>query len=80
MKHDRKGISNELKSVADREKRSVMHVYNTKEKILYVYYIDKKSGKKNVNVLPTMHDNVKITKDKRKNPTYTQCMMTRKEA
>ena len=52
MEHDRKGIPKELKSVADRKERSVMHVCNAKEKIMVVSYIDKKkSGKKNVIVL-----------------------------
>ena len=63
MKHDRKGIPEELKPVADREERSVMHVHNTKDKIMLVSYIDtKKGGKKNVIVLSTMLDNVKIAK------------------
>ena len=67
MKHSGKSIPKELKPVADREERYVMHVYNTKEKIMLVSYIDKKkSSKKNVIVLPTMHDNVKITKDQQK--------------
>ena len=47
MKHDRKGIP-----VVDREEKSVMHAYNTKEKIRFhlVSYIDKKkSGKNNDN-------------------------------
>ena len=49
MKHDRKGISKELNLVADRGERSVMHAYNTKEKIMLASYIDKKkSAKKNV--------------------------------
>ena len=70
MKHDRKSIPKELKLVTDREERSVMHVYNTKEKIKLVSYIDeKKSGKKNVIVLLPMHDNVKITKNQRKKPS-----------
>ena len=46
MKHDQKGIPKKLKPVADREERSVMHVYNTKEKIMLVSYTDKKSGEK----------------------------------
>ena len=48
-----------------------MHVYNTKEKIMLVSYIDKKeNGKKNVPV-NTMHDhdNVNITKDLGKKPS-----------
>ena len=37
---------------------------------MLVSYIDKKkSGKKNVIALSTMHDNVKITKDQRKKPS-----------
>ena len=70
MKHDQKGIPKELKLVTDKEERSVMNVYNTKEKIMVVSYIDKKkSGRKNVIVLSTMHDNVKFTKDQRKKPS-----------
>ena len=64
MKHDRKGIPKDVKLVADREEKSVLHVYNTKEKIMLVSYINKKkSGKKNVTVLSTMRDNIKVTKD-----------------
>ena len=59
-----------MKSVADREERSVMHVYNRKEKIMLASYIDKKkSGTKNVIVLSAMRDNVKTTKDQRKKPS-----------
>ena len=64
MKHDQKGIPKKLKPVADREERSVMHVYNTKQKIMLVSYTDKKSGEKNVIVLSIMHDNIKITKER----------------
>ena len=45
-----------------------MHVYNTKEKIMFASYIDKrKNGKNNVVVLSTMHDSVKITEDQGRN-------------
>ena len=65
-----KGHPKELKSVSDSEERSAMHVYNTKEKTMLVFYIDRKeSGKKNVTILSTMHDNVKITKDQQKKPS-----------
>ena len=37
--------------------------------MLFSYVDKKKSGKKNVIVLSTMHDNVKITKDQRKKPS-----------
>ena len=64
MKHDRNCIPKELKPVADREERSTMQVDYTKEKSMLASYINKKkSGKKNVILLSTMHDNVKITKD-----------------
>ena len=70
IKYDRKGIPKELKPVADREERSAMHVYNTRDKIMFFSYIDKKeNGKKNILVLSTMHDNVKNTKGKPKKPS-----------
>ena len=48
---------------------SVLHVYHEEKKILLVSYIDKKkSGKKNVIILSTMHENLKVTKDQRKKP------------
>ena len=57
-------MKHELKSVADREERLVMRFYNSKGKIRLVSYIDKKkSGKNNLIVLSTIHDNVKIPKD-----------------
>ena len=47
-----------------------MRFYNTKGKIRLVSYIDKKkSGKNNLIVLSTIHDNVKITKDQWKKPS-----------
>ena len=46
-----------------------MHVYNTKEKIMLIPYIDeRKSCKKNLIVLSTIHDHAKITKHERKKP------------
>ena len=63
-------MKHEFKSVADREERSVMRFYNTKGKIRLVSYIDKKkSGKNNLIVLSTIHNNVKITKDQWKKPS-----------
>ena len=37
MKHDQKSIPKEIKPVADGEERSVMHVYNIKEKIMHAW-------------------------------------------
>ena len=42
MRHDRKGIPKELKSVASREEKSVMYVYHTKEKIMLTFHINKR--------------------------------------
>ena len=48
---------------------SVLHVYHEEKKIMLVSYVDKKkSGKKNVIILSTMHENVKVAKDQRKKP------------
>ena len=52
MRLDRKGIPKEIKSLENRDERSVLHIFNNDEKILLVWYIDKKkSGKRNVVVL-----------------------------
>ena len=49
MRLDRKGIPKEIKSLENREKRSVLHVFDSDEKTLLVSYIDKeKSGQRNV--------------------------------
>ena len=49
LKHKQKGIPKVLNPVVDREGRSAMHVYNSKDKTILVSYIDKKeSGKNNV--------------------------------
>ena len=70
MQHDRKGKPKELGSVANREEKSVMYVYHTKEKIMLTYYINKKKlDKKNVIVLSSMHDSVKVTEDQGRKPS-----------
>ena len=69
MKHDRKGISRELKPIVGREEKYVMKIYIPKEKIILLSNIGKKkSSKKNVIALPTMHDNVKSMKELQKKP------------
>ena len=69
MRLDRKGIPKEIKSLENREKRSVLHVFDSDEKTLLVSYIDKeKSGQRNIVVRSTLHDEVRLTKDKRKKP------------
>ena len=64
---DRKGIPKEIKSFKKREETSILHVFDNDEKILPVSYIGKKkSGKRNVVVLSTLHDEVRVTKDERR--------------
>ena len=67
IRHDRKGIAEEIKALNNREKQSTMYVYDKDTpKVMLVSYIDKKkTRKKNVTVLTTIHDKVKTTKDKR---------------
>ena len=67
MRHDRKGIPKEVKATGNREEKSVLYVYHKEKNIMLASYIDKKkSGKKNVIVLSTMHDSVKVTNNQRK--------------
>ena len=67
MRLDRKGIPKEMKSLENREERSVLYVFGSDEKILLVLYIDKnKCGKGNVVVVRTLHDEVRVTKEKKK--------------
>ena len=69
MRHDRKGIPNELKVMTDRDEKSTLSVYRQDKEMMLVSYIDKKkSGKKNVIALTTMHDKVKVTNDQRCKP------------
>ena len=52
MRLDRKGVPKEIKNLENREEISVLHVFDSNEKILLLLYIDKKkSGKRNVVVL-----------------------------
>ena len=79
MKHGQKDIPKKLKPVADREESSAMHVYSTKEKIMLVFYIDKKkSRKKNLIVLSRPANCTVLWKTSER--SHTQCMITQKEA
>ena len=67
--HDRKGIPKEVKVIGNREEKSLLYVYHKEKNVMLASYIDKKeSGKKNVFVLSTMHDSVKVTNNQRKKP------------
>ena len=70
MRHDRKGIAQEIKSLDEREEKSVKWWYKeSDEKNMIVSFVDKKKkGMKNIVVLTTMHDTVSVTKDQRRKP------------
>ena len=69
MRHDRKSIPKEVKVIGNREEKSMLYVYHKEKNIMLASYIDKnKSEKKNVIILSTMHDSVKVTNDLGKKP------------
>ena len=69
MRDNRKGIPNELKAMTDRDEKSTLSVDRQDKEMMLVSYVDKKkSGKKNINALTTMHEKVKVTNDERCRP------------
>ena len=69
LRTDRIGIPTEIKQMNERESPSSLYVYNEEQRTLLVsYVIKKKSGKKNVLVLSTMHKSVLTSKDERQKP------------
>ena len=72
MRSGRVGIPNEMKEIKQREDLSTMYAFTEGNKLLLVsYVVKKKSGKRNVLVLSTMHKDVKVTKDARLRPHVT---------
>ena len=64
VRQNRKGIPEEQREVKSREETSAIFMQNDKNNIFLVSYIDKKkSGKKIVVLLTTMHDTVKVIND-----------------
>ena len=69
MRLDRKGIPAEIKKIDKRDERSTSYVHNKDDDLMLVSYVDKKKNrKKNMVVLTSMHDNVRVTKDERRKP------------
>ena len=69
MRHDQKRIEKELKVMKNRDGRSVLYVHHQEKNIMLVSYINKKkSGKKNIIGLTTLHDAVKVSNNKRSKP------------
>ena len=69
MRLDRRDLPPEIKKVEKHDERFTFYVHDKDDDLMLVSYIDKrKSGKKNVVVLTSMHDNTQVTKDERKNP------------
>ena len=66
---DRKGIPPQIQKVDNRNKKSIFFVCGEDDDLMLVSYIDKKnSGKKNMVVLTSMHDKIKVSKDERRKP------------
>ena len=62
VRTDRKGIPKEMKELRDREEKSTKNCHSEDNKLLFVLYVDKKkTGKKNIIVLPTMHKSIGVT-------------------
>ena len=58
-----------MKRVVDREEKNTAFCYSDDEKTMPLLYIDKKKkGKKNILVLTTMHNQLKLSVDERKKP------------
>ena len=69
VRTDRKGIPKEMKELRDREEKSTKNCHSEDNKLLFVLYVDKKkTGKKNIVVLSTMHKSIGVTRDRRKKP------------
>ena len=69
MRLDWKGISAEIKKIDKRDEQFTFYVHGKDDDLMLVSYVDKKkSGKKNVVVLTSMHDNVRVMKDERRMP------------
>ena len=66
---DRKGIPAEIKKIDKPDEQSTFYIHGKDDDLMLVLYVDKKkSGKKNVVVLTSMHDNVRVMKDERRKP------------
>ena len=69
MRLDRKSIPPQIKKVDNRNKKSTFFVCGEDDELVLASYIDKKErSKKNVVVLTSMNDKVKVTKDERRKP------------
>ena len=69
MRHDRRDIPKEIKILKDTEEKSTIFAHRSEKNTMMVSYIDKKkSEKKNVICLTTMHKRVKVTNDQRLKP------------
>ena len=69
LRSHRIGLPKELTEVKDRDDLSVKYAFTEDGNIMLVsYVVKKKSGKRNILMLTTMHKSVKITRDSRKKP------------
>ena len=74
MRQDPKGIPAEIKKIDKRDERSTFYVNGKDDDLMLVPYVDKKkSGKKNVVVLTSVHGNIRVMKNE-----FTHSMTTQR--
>ena len=69
MRTNRKGIPKELVEMQNWDDKDIKFVYvNEDDMILPSHVVKKKSGKRNISLLSTMHDDVRCSRHERKKP------------
>ena len=70
LRTDRKGIPDQVKSTDNRDDKSTIFYHcESLKSVLTSYVVKKTKGWKNVLVLSSMHDTVKVTRDERMKPS-----------
>ena len=66
---NRKGIPKELVEMQNRDDKDIKFVYENEDGLMFAsYVVNKKSGKRNILPLSTMHDDIRCSRDERKKP------------
>ena len=69
MRANRKGILKELVEMKNRDDTDIKFAYaNEDDMMLTSYVVKRKSGKRNILLLSTMHDDVRCSRDEKKTP------------
>ena len=80
MRANRKGLPKRLVEMQKRDDKNIKFVYaNADDMMLKLYVVKKKSGKKNILLLSTMHDDLRCSRVGRKKPN-TICFYDKTKA